>query len=494
GGQQHVDRVWAEIEAAAAFKDWNPSHFLDTAEMTYAFATAYDWLYDQWTDEQRRIMRNAIIEKGLKPGLKVYKRGRSWVTGHNNWNQVCNGGLGMGALAIADEEPELAAQILAHGIASLPLAMSYYAPDGAGAEGTTYWSYGTRYNIIFLSGLQTALSTDFGLTDISGFKESGDYHIYVSGADRMSFNFADCGFTRMSAPMHFWMGQHYDSPRYSWFRYNVLQNLKGRGGVLDLLWFDSSAKKFDPTTLTLDKRFRKVDVATMRNSWTDKNALVLGIQAGGNMNLRMHRHLDQGTFILEALGERWAIDSGTEKETYQRHRNKRERWDFYRIRAEGHNTLVFNPAEGPDQNRKAECPITTFKSTPSRTTAVLDLTDVYIDHVTRAQRTFDMIDQNHVIITDDIDAQSPSELWWFMHTDADIQPDGQIATLTQNGKQLKAEILSPAQATFTVLDAKPLPSSPSPKQADNKNRRKLAIHLTDVTELKIKVKLTPIQK
>ncbi|MGA1196997.1 MAG: hypothetical protein ACO36I_10930, partial [Candidatus Latescibacterota bacterium] len=68
GGQQYVDRVWAEIEAAAAFKDWNPPHFLDTAEMTYAFATAYDWLYDQWTDEQRRIMQEAIVEKGLKPG------------------------------------------------------------------------------------------------------------------------------------------------------------------------------------------------------------------------------------------------------------------------------------------------------------------------------------------------------------------------------------------------------------------------------------------
>ncbi|HKE24829.1 MAG TPA: hypothetical protein VKB88_20850, partial [Bryobacteraceae bacterium] len=35
-----VGRVWREIEAAAHFKDWNPSHFLDTAEMTYAFSVA----------------------------------------------------------------------------------------------------------------------------------------------------------------------------------------------------------------------------------------------------------------------------------------------------------------------------------------------------------------------------------------------------------------------------------------------------------------------
>ncbi len=73
GEQRHLERAWAELEAAAQFKDWNPDHFLDTAEMTYAFAVGYDWLYDHWTEDQRSILRNAIVEKGLKPGLKGYR-------------------------------------------------------------------------------------------------------------------------------------------------------------------------------------------------------------------------------------------------------------------------------------------------------------------------------------------------------------------------------------------------------------------------------------
>jgi hypothetical protein len=490
GGQQYVDRVWAEIESAAAFKDWNPSHFLDTAEMTYAFATAYDWLYEQWTEEQRQIMREAIVEKGLKPGLEIYRKGNWWVRNHNNWNQVCNGGLGMGALAIAEHIPELATEILHSGLKSIPLPMTFYAPDGAGVEGVTYWSYGTRYNILYLSSLKTALGTDFGLSDLSGFKESGAYHIYISGAKRMSFNFADCGYTRVSTPMHFWMGQQYKQPHYSWFRYDTLRQY-GRGHILDLLWFDNSATTFDPSATPLDKHFRNADVTSMRSSWTDPNALTLGIQAGGNLNLGQHRHLDQGTFILEALGERWAIDSGTERETYQRHRNKRKRWEFYRIRAEGHNTLVFNPENGPDQNPKAKCPVTTFETTPNRGLAELDLTDVYADHVRHAKRTFEMVDRQHVLITDKIQTKSPSELYWFMHTEAEIAPNGSTATLTLNGKTLTAEILSPSNATFTVMDAQPLPTSPTPEQADNKNRRKLAIHLTDVTNLTLQVKFTP---
>jgi len=33
--------------AAARFGDWNPKHFLDVAEMTFALAIWYDWLFDQ---------------------------------------------------------------------------------------------------------------------------------------------------------------------------------------------------------------------------------------------------------------------------------------------------------------------------------------------------------------------------------------------------------------------------------------------------------------
>ena len=73
GGRKYVDRAWAELEAAAKFKDWNPAHFLDTAEMTHALALGYDWLHEQWTPDQRRTLREAIVRLGLRPAWKVYE-------------------------------------------------------------------------------------------------------------------------------------------------------------------------------------------------------------------------------------------------------------------------------------------------------------------------------------------------------------------------------------------------------------------------------------
>jgi hypothetical protein len=58
----YLDRARAELVAAAEFADWNPSHFLDVAEMTTAVAIGYDWLYPALDDATRLQLRQAIVE------------------------------------------------------------------------------------------------------------------------------------------------------------------------------------------------------------------------------------------------------------------------------------------------------------------------------------------------------------------------------------------------------------------------------------------------
>src|ERR1039458_871695 len=88
GDKQYAERAWQELAAAASFPDWNPRHFLDTAEMTHAFAIGYDWLYDVWTPEQRATLQQAMVEKGLKAALPLYRAHSGWTRARHNWNQV----------------------------------------------------------------------------------------------------------------------------------------------------------------------------------------------------------------------------------------------------------------------------------------------------------------------------------------------------------------------------------------------------------------------
>jgi hypothetical protein len=454
--------------------------------MTHAFAIGYDWLYDVWTPEQRAELQQAIVEKGLKAALPLYRAHSGWTRARHNWNQVCNGGIGMGALALADVEPQLAGETLHDALESIQLAMAEFAPDGAWKEGPGYWNYATSYNVVFLAGLETALGTDFGLSQIGAFKQTGLFPIYLTGPLGRTFNYADGGDETIFAPQMFWLARKFNQPVLAWH-----ERLTTKPTALDLLWHDPAGTNPKAAGLPLDRYFRGAEVAVLRSDWENPQAVYVGFKAGDNK--ANHSHLDLGSFVFDAAGVRWAMDLGADDYNLPDYFG-RQRWNYYRLRAEGQNTLVIDPTEAPDQDPSAKTRITRFESTPKRAFAIADLTAAYEKNASRVWRGIALLDREKLLVQDEIQAGKPIELWWFMHTPASvrIEDDGHTATLEQVGTQLRAEILSPANAKFELRDAQPLPTSPHPEgQAKNERVRKLAIHLTGITDARLAVLLMP---
>jgi len=490
GDRRFAARAWQELEAAAGFPDWNPRHFLDTAEMTHAFALGYDWLYDAWTPEQRATIRSAMIEKGLKPALNVHRGNprpsSAWNRMRHNWNQVCNGGISIGALAIADEEPALAGELLTAGLKSVQLAMAEFAPDGAWAEGPGYWNYATTYNVALLAATESALGTEFGLTQIPGFADCGLFPIYGTGPTGKTFNYADGGDGTIRAPHLFWLAKKLGRREYAAYQQSVINTPH----PLDLLWFDRSLTQNKPV-LPLDKYFREAEVVTLRSAWDDRNAVFVGFKAGDNK--ANHSNLDLGVFVLDADGVRWFVDLGADNYNLPGYFGG-QRWNYYRLRAEGHNTLVLNATNAPDQDPRAATKILKFDSKPARAVAVADLTAAYAKHAASVRRGVALLDRRQVLVQDELRSDKPADVWWFAHTPAEVElsSDGKRATLTQSGKKLAAQIVSAAPARFAVMDAAPLPSAPHPeKQNENRGIRKLAIHVENAKELQLAVVFTP---
>ena len=492
GDRRYVERALSELEAAANFPDWNPRHFLDTAEMTHAFAIGYDWLYDAWTPERRNVIRTAMIEKGLKPALNVYRGNprpsSPWNRMRHNWNQVCNGGIGIGALAIADEEPALAGELLNSGLNSVQLAMREFAPDGAWAEGPGYWNYATTYNVALLAALESALGNDFGLAKIPGFADCGLFPIYATGPLGKTFNYADGGEGTIRAPHMFWLAKRFQRPEYAAYQRKAVSAPQ----PLDLLWCDEALARTDPS-LALDKYFCNAEVVTMRSRWDESNALFMGFKAGDNK--ANHSNLDLGSFVFDALGVRWALDLGADNYNLPGYFGK-QRWNYYRVRAEGHNTLVINPNAEPDQPPSAAARITRFESKPERAFAIADLTPAYAKHARRVERGVVLLERGRLLVQDEVEAERPADVWWFLHTKSDVQlaADSASATLSDRDKRLRVTVLSPSNARLTVRDAAPLPTSPQlERQNPNSGVRKLAIHLPSATGIRLAVLLEPYE-
>jgi hypothetical protein len=491
--QIYLDKVWQELMVAAQFPDWNPSHFLDTAEMTYAFAVGYDWLYDQWSEEQKFLLRNTILNKGLQPALDGYNQQERWTEVENNWNQVCNGGIGVGAIAILEEYPQIASRVLYEALKRLPNAMQHYAPDGAWKEGIHYWHYATFYNTLILAALDTAIGNDFELSKIQGFADTGFFPIYLTNPFGLPFNFADGKYRKINAPELFWLSKKFYRPAYVQY-----QKKYATPEVMDLVWYEPTLNLVKSSEkLSLDKYFRAAQIVSMRNNWQDSQGIFVGFKAGDNQ--ASHGNLDLGTFVMDALGTRWAIELGPDSYNLPGYFDKnRQRWKYYRIRAEGQNTLVIDPDSDPDQNINAEAKVIRFNSKPKKVYAIADLTPAYSPDVRQFYRGIALENQRHqVLIQDEIKADSPVDVFWFMHTNANIEisEDGQSAILSQDGVKLEAKILGQGEYHFTQMDAKPLPTSPMPQeQATNVDVKKLAIKLKAVTDSQLAVLLIPLSE
>lgn len=502
GDARWSERAWRELEAAAAFPDWNPSHFLDTAEMTYAFALGYDWMHDAWSDEQRAVLRRAIVEKGLTPALACYRGEESygwWTRSTHNWNQVCNGGVLVGALAVADEEPELAAEVIGHAVRLLPAAMTHFAPDGGWNEGPAYWHYAIRYNVPAIAALVSALGDDFGLASVEGFADAGWFPIFITGPTGRTFNFADGGDGTLVVPEMLWLAKRFDQPAFA--RYQLgLHGLEAslaprlsrppRVAPFDLLWYDAALAQAPQPEPPLVKHFRGLDAVTLRSAWGDADAWFVGVKAGRNgVN---HGHLDAGSFVLDWAGERWVVDLGSDNYNLPHYFGK-DRWTYYRHRAEGHNTLVINPDAEPDQDTRATTRVLGVEERDAGGEARLDLTAAYARHATRVRRDV-RLGGAGVELVDDVTLHEPGAVWWFVHTRSEVvlSDDGRAATLRQGGRTLRVRLESPNDAAFALMPARPLPSSPDPAGQDaNEGVRKLAIELRSVGEARIAVRFEP---
>lgn len=487
----HRKRLWKELRAAGRLKDWNPRHFLDAATLTAAFAVAYDWLYDEWDIDQRRSIRHAIVEKGLKPALKAYdSRGREghWVRKDNNWNLVCNAGMIMGALAVADEEPELSREILRKALESVRGGFLSYGPDGGWIEGPGYWNYGNVAAVALLSSLKAGLGSDFGLSDYPGFRKTGFFPIYMTGPTGAPFNFADGRETPLHAPQLRWLARRFHEPAFSWWL-----ETSDRWSPLDFLWYVEPGKRAFGG-LPLGRRFRDVEAVSLRSAWGSRGATFVGFKAGKNG--RPHGQLDIGTFVLEALGRRWIVDLGPDEYSLPGYfRNKR--WTYYRCRAEGHNTLTINPGKGSDQVPNAETRIIDFSAQPSRMFAVADLSPAYAGKARSVKRGVAVIGRRSVLVQDEIKARRPVEVVWAVHTRAKVSlaDDGHEAVLKMGRERLLARILHPGRAVFEVVSAAPATSSPHPEGQDsNRGVRKLMIRLKDVGGERIAVYFIPYKK
>lgn len=502
GKKEYFQRAEKEMLTASAFIDWNPSHFLDVSEMSLGLAIGYDWLFNELSPSSRQKIRQAIVDKAIEPSKTKYA---SFYKSKTNWNQVCNGGLVCSALAIYEDEPDKAKEIIQKALATIPLALECYAPDGGYPEGFGYWSYGTSYQVMLNDALECSFGHDAGLSDYPGFLQSARYIQYMSAPSGDCFNFSDASPKAYGNIMMFWFAHKTKDLTLLWLEKKYLNDSNLEFGeyleerFLPCLPIFASRIHLDEVTRPEGNVWYnkgKNPVYIYRSGWNSPDDTYLGVKGGTAST--SHAHMDAGAFIYEQAGVRWAMDLGMQN--YYSLESKgvdlwnmkqdSERWKVFRIGSAAHNTLTVN---GKNHQVDGFAHFTHIIDNQHNKGVEVDLTSTLGEKVNKAIRTVILTHDSSLEVTDCIEnGDNASVIRWTMCTPTLPQITGdRTITLAQGDKQLALTVDSPQKVNLQIWNNVP------PHHYDQKNpgtcRVGYEINLPPKEKIIIKVKLNLIK-
>ena len=491
GDKRFASKAEENIINVCNYPDWNPKHYLDVAEMTTAVAIGYDWLYDFLPNSTKQLIVGSIQEKALVHALEEYRTGdnNSWAKRETNWNVVCNTGMIIGALAIAEENPAVTDSIITQGTSFVPNCLKHYAPDGVCYEGPSYWGYTNIFLTLLLKSLEDNFNADFGIVDIPGVKNTVNYYIESISPGGRVFNFANSGGTKPAVtPVYFYYSRSFDQPKAATFYRRALSEIVNnpqaslsRHFFLSIPWYDPSGSE---DAMQEDKKLQVFDneynpIAVFNGAYDAENSVYL--IAKGGAPTKAHQQLDVGTFIIETNGVRWTDDLGADSYSlpgFWDYKPGGQRWDYFRNTNFGHNTLSI---DGKLQYSAGEGDLLRHNSNSGTPFCIFDLSPVYQEQASTVFRGFKLLENDLMVIRDEVELLPESEsIEWSAITSAQLTKVDNVVNFKKDGEQLYLKVIEPHKVTIHIEEAKTF----TPKEKPLEGYHRLSIKTVPSAEKK----------
>ncbi len=469
GDTKYKDFIWQNMEVInTTFPDFRPQEGLDIGNSANGMAPMYDWLYNEWTPEQRKIFEENILEKIIAEceysfASAYYNSQTAFAANSGNGPLIVNNGYIACAIALMDVYPERCAALLENCLRGIERSYLTFAPDGGFPEGLSYWLYTCDTLPYTLANLDTNFGRDFFFSDVPGLNETIYYALSTSGATG-GYPLGDAAVQSPYHGMFMWHANKQNDKSVAQLR---KENMSSASLIDVLYWvFDTEGTDSGLNNIEGDSFFTKINTLSMRTGWSGGDTSVI-FHGGGNGD--PHGHLDIGSFQFDMLGVRWADELPKEdyvlREYGAWHADDKVEGhpygalDYYRNKGEGHNTVIAGLGTARyDMPKAAKAPIIKHSFGETLSYGIMNLTESNPNYECAVRGVqLDKV-QNQVIVQDNFKANSPMEFLWSMHTTADIElsEDGKSAILTKNNKRIWASIISDGDENFQVLDAKPM--------------------------------------
>ncbi len=441
GEKQYAKKA---IEFAMDIADWpdwvNPAHHFDiiysrvwpfnvpddrvvfsyditAAGKAITLSTVYDWVYPELTRHERDKIRNGLMEKAITRVRGNYNY-FWWSTAYKcNWSNICYSSLGLTALALLKEDPELL-DVVAEVRNRMDTTFSYIGRDGGWQEGRGYYGYMMRESVFFMDALQRLTDGKYDMFKIKSIAEHPlDFELYG-----LTGNFEDgggypVGPTYMVDKLVAETGNHTGA----WYREKFLPDGLS---LFDIIWPRPDVKPIDPEQKSM--LFRTVNWAMLRSSFLDSATVTVACKAGYNDDPH-HGHLDCGQYTVTWYNVPFIRDLGNMP--YDEFYFSEDKYGYPFASSLGHN-LIFVNGERQIVAKKKNTPwlkgiggrILKYETGPKLDYVLMDPTHAYPDiQLKKWRRNIILEKPVTTVVLDEVEANPGSEIASRIHPGVGVE-------------------------------------------------------------------------
>ena len=459
---------------------------LGLARTTRTVAIGYDCIYDYLSPAERKLIVEALVNKGILPTLNDWLIGPQRIhsldsMGHNWWS-VCVYNAGIAVLAVLNDDPR-AKGWLDEIMKSVPQWVGYQGTV-LGHKPSNFDREGGFYESVHYASFAICEFLKFRLAYINTFPNSEFVSLpvlehvdkffidacYPNNGALQSINFGD-GILRVNDEnpiMLLKANGFYKKNRDLWY---LDQVRKGQAPKENRLGYDQSPQAFDlvyslginkeqvpdDPGLPLSALYPDMGWAMLRSSW-NKNATLLAIKSGFTFN---HAHADAGSFILYHNGKNLICDSGNSSygdPEYTR----------YFCQSDAHNVVLFN-GKGENPEDRA-----TGSNNPGHLYSLLDAGDMkyiyanasspYARYLMRNFRHFVWIG-NTILVIDDLKSYESGQFEWLLHYEGTPEVKGTDIKIVDGNASVVVRPLFPGTLENTGKLKLHVKEGPSPRNS-----------------------------
>jgi hypothetical protein len=448
-----------------AFNNWNAAWMLEKKFWTYypvgytllPVAYGYDMLYDVLSPEEQKMVREAIMEKGLKMfhrDMVLMNRMPSNITNHI---AVLAAGHGLAATAIYGDEPHNPyLEPYLSGIitkAKTFIDRTYYSDGSYGEPKSGYMNMATKEIALLMHTFERNFGIDWATTtDVENFYK---YPLQATHSSGLMADFGDGG--------HAFMGftephaEYFVSRTGNPYLYHYLKPYweEGKGGYLGYLWYRDDIAPVSRETLPTSRVFEAQGMV-MRSGWADSST-VISIRFGPHSN---HYHYDQGSFQLMMNGEQLLLDPGIGAGGYYANLD----FNAYNIQAIAHNVMLVDHDAESQNPAHFDNAIVALREWPQMVHTFAgeladavegDLASVYKNKLNRYTRTFLYTKSGPLFLFDQVESKSANGHvydWLFHAPEKSINYTDQRVVIERPQARLILDVVSPQIQSGRIKD------------------------------------------